>query len=47
MLVRLILGVPPLHNETVDGVAVMTGVGFTVTVAVVEAVQLLALPVIV
>ena len=33
--------------DTMDGVAVITGVGFTVTVAVAVALQLFALPVIV
>jgi hypothetical protein len=41
------LGALPLHIETVDGVAVMPGVGLTVTTAVVDAVHVLALPVIV
>jgi hypothetical protein len=41
------LGAPPLQTEVLEGVAVIAGFGFIVTTAVVEAVQLLAEPVIV
>jgi hypothetical protein len=37
----------PLHIEADDGVAVITGAGSTVTAAVAEAVQLLAVPIMV
>ena len=47
VLLKAILVVLPLHIETVEGVAVTTGIGCTVTTAVAAAVQLLAVPVIV
>lgn len=47
VLLRPILGASPLHIDTVDGVALIAGVGLTVTVDVVLAVQLLAVPVMV
>ena len=42
MLESTMLGAEPLHTVVVDGVAVITGTGLTVTTAVVVAVQLLA-----
>ena len=39
------LGALPLQTETAEGVAAITGIGFTVTVAVADAVQLLAVPI--
>ena len=47
VLVSAILGALPLHIDTVAGVAVITGVGLTVTTAVAVPVQVLAVPVIV
>lgn len=47
MLLNAIDGAVPLHMATVDGVAVMAGVGLTVTTALVVALQPLAVPVIV
>ena len=45
MLLNTIDGAVPLHIAAVDGVAVMAGVGLTVTTALVVALQPLALPV--
>jgi hypothetical protein len=47
VLVKAILGAVPLQIDADDGVAVITGAGFTVTAAVAEAVQVLAVPIIV
>jgi hypothetical protein len=47
VLVRATLVALPLHITSTDGVAVKVGIGFTVTVAVADAVQLLAVPTIV
>jgi hypothetical protein len=41
------LGALPLHIDVTAGVAVITGIGLTVTTAVAEAVHVLAEPVIV
>ena len=45
VLVRAILGAVPLHIEVAAGVAVTTGIGFTVTTALTVAVHALAVPV--
>ena len=47
VLVNAMLGALPLHIDVTAGVAVITGIGFTVTTAVAEAVQVLAAPVMV
>ena len=47
MLVKAMLGALPLQIEVTAGVAVITGIGLTVTTAVAEAVQVLAEPVMV
>jgi hypothetical protein len=47
VLLNAIDGAEPLHTAVAEGVAVSEGVGFTLTVAVAEAVQLLAEPIIV
>ena len=47
VLVNATLGALPLHTEVTAGVAVITGIGFTVIIAVAVPVQLLAVPVIV
>ena len=46
-LVNAIDGAAPLQMDTVDGVAVIAGVGFTVIVVVAVALQPAALPVII
>jgi hypothetical protein len=45
LLVKAILGALPLHIATLDGVAVIDGIGLTVIDAVAEAVQVLAVPI--
>lgn len=47
LLVKAMLGAVPLHIAVADGVAVMVGVGLIVTAAVADAVQVLAVPIIV
>jgi hypothetical protein len=47
VLLKAMLVAVPLQIDKLDGVAVITGIGFTVITAVVVAVQLLAVPVIV
>ena len=47
VLVKAIPGAVPLQMAVTAGVAVITGIGFTVTTAVAVALQLLAEPVIV
>jgi hypothetical protein len=47
LLVSAMLGALPLHIEAAVGVTVIDGEGFTVTIAVAEALQLLAVPIIV
>ena len=47
MLVRAILGAVPSHIVVVEGVAVIAGIGSTVTTAVAVPVQVLAEPVMV
>ena len=45
LLVKAMLGALPLQIATLDGVAVIAGIGFTVIDALADAVQLLALPI--
>ena len=47
VLVNATLGALPLHTDGVAGVAVITGLGSTVTTEVAVAVQVLAVPVMV
>jgi hypothetical protein len=47
VLVKAILVAEPLQTEDTTGVAVTDGVGLTTTVSATEAVQVLAVPVIV